>query len=99
MAPYLFWELIILISGVWVMVVLFFVYGWLLLQRQKRMIQAFLQQTTHNFPNALPTEQTVPIAPSDKVQEMTISKDEPISKYKDLNPDENINVSFVDTKE
>ena len=38
MAAYLFWEFIILIVGVWLMATLFFVYGWLLLKRQKQMV-------------------------------------------------------------
>jgi len=87
MAPYLFWELVILIIGVWSMAVMFFVYGWLLLKRQKTMMHDLIQ-------NQMPSksqEETSPIR-------LEISKDEPISKYKDMTPDE-ADVSFVDQKE
>ena len=87
MAPYLFWELIILIIGVWLIAVLFFVYGWLLLKRQQKMIHDFLQT---QIP-LKPQEETPPIR-------LEISKDEPISKYKDMTPDE-ADISFVDQKE
>ncbi|MBQ3695854.1 MAG: hypothetical protein II938_02655 [Alphaproteobacteria bacterium] len=88
MAPYLFWELIILIVGVWLMAVLFFVYGWLLLKRQKQMMAQFLPPQT---PSAESKEPEAPV-------HLEISKDEPLSKYKDLTPEE-ADVSFVDKDE
>ena len=85
MAPYLFWELIVLIVGVWLIAALFVVYGWLLLRRQRKMIQDFIA-----LQGAAPTpqEEVPPLR-------LEISKEEPISKYKDLTPEE-ADVSFVD---
>ena len=88
MAPYLFWEFIILISGVWLMAVLFIVFGWILLKRQQKMIRDFM---------ALQGNEASPAAESKPVQ-LEISKDEPIAKYKDLTPEE-ADVSFVDKNE
>ena len=87
MAPYLFWEFIILITGVWLMAVLFFVYGWLLLKNQRKMFQDIL-----NTKASLPSKSSED-PPSVHLE---ISKDEPIGKYKDLAPDESVDVSFVD---
>lgn len=85
MTPYLFWEFVILIVGVWLMASLFFVYGWLLLKRQKQMmIQLF----------SLKCSEEKPVAKPEPVQ-LEISKNEPLSKYKDVSPDE-VNISFVD---
>ena len=90
MAPYLFWELIILIIGVWMMAVLFFVYGWLLLRRQKQMmlelIHSNMEKTIKQTPESTPPP-TV---------HLEISKDEPLSKYKDIAPETIEDVSFVD---
>ena len=88
MAPYLFWELIILIVGVWLIAVLFFVYGWLLLKRQRKMIQDFFKMQSASV---VEQEESAPV-------KLEISKDEPISKYKDLTPEE-ADVSFVDKDE
>lgn len=90
MAPYLFWELIILIVGVWLMAVLFFAYGWLLLKRQKQMMKELLT-LSQNPPEA-------PQNPEPTVH-LEISKDEPINKYKDISPEQVADVSFVDKNE
>ena len=98
MAPYLFWEFIILIAGVWLMTILFFVYGWILLRRQKQMIdrlfsspkQPQLDQPERPQPD---TEQ-----PNLPPRHLEISKDEPLSKYQDVSPEE-MEVSFVDKSE
>ena len=87
MAPYLFWELVILIVGVWTIAVLFFVYGWLLLKRQQKMIRDFIGMQFSR-------EEKLKEAPV----HLEISKNEPISKYKDLTPEE-AEVSFVDKNE
>jgi len=85
MAPYLFWEFVILIIGVWLMAVLFFVYGWLLLKRQKQMILMLLGEKVSEKKT-----QTEP-----EPVHLEISKNEPIAKYKDMSPDE-ATVSFVE---
>ena len=92
MAPYLFWELIILIVGVWMMAVLFFAYGWLLLKRQKQMMQELLNSAPQEQP--LPSSEDSP-APTIHLE---IAKDEPIGKYKDISPEDVEDVSFVDQK-
>ena len=84
MAAYLFWELLILIAGVWFIAVLFFVYGWLLLKRQRRMITDFLAMT----------QATAPTEPK-PAPHVEISRNEPLSKYKDISENE-VDVSFVD---
>ena len=89
MAPYLFWELMILVIGVWLMAVLFFVYGWLLLKRQQKMIQTLLATQT---PSPAVSTNDAPLV------HLEISRDEPIGKYKDLPPD-SADVSFVDKNE
>ena len=104
MAPYLFWEFIILIVGVWVMAVLFFVYGWLLLKKQRNLVQRIealyppaptlphnTQDSSGGLANDLPEKTSQ--------QNIVISKDEPISKYKDMSPSEDVTVSFVDKNE
>ena len=90
MAPYLFWEFIILIIGVWLMVALFVVYGWLLLKRQKQMMQAFFKPTFMSSHGEEETASTV---------HLEISKDEPIAKYKNLTEEDQLDVSFVDKNE
>ncbi len=89
MAPYLFWELIILIVGVWMMAALFVVYGWLLLRRQKQMMKELLDAV-------LPKENQNESDASTPVIHLEISKDEPIGKYKDVAPEDVEDVSFVD---
>lgn len=103
MKPYLFGELLILIIGVWLMVVAFLVYGWLLLKRQKRMVNLVLER--------LPEQKTAPMSPElpqepeqKKVEtaepvHLEISRDEPIAKYENFVPGENVDISFVDKKE
>ena len=91
MAPYLFWELIILIVGVWFMAALFVFYGWLLLKRQQKMIQTLLARTNPQHPTEPPAEEL-----PKKPVELVISKNEPMLKYKDMEPDESVNVSLVD---
>ncbi len=88
MAPYLFWELIILIVGVWMMAVLFFVYGWLLLRRQKQLIKDLLP--------LIPAKINPDQSESAPTIHLEISKDEPIGKYKDVSPENVEDVSFVD---
>ena len=86
MAAYLFWEFVILIVGVWLMATLFFVYGWLLLKRQNKMIEEFLA-----------LKEVVKDQPSERTNEpiqLEISRNEPIAKYKDVSPDE-VNISFM----
>ena len=107
MKPYLFGELLVLIIGVWLMVVAFLVYGWLLLKRQKQM---FAQILTHlegktETPQSEETEQKEPEETQSQKNEeeepvhMEISRDEPISKYENFVPGENVDISFVDKKE
>ena len=90
MAPYLFWELIILIIGVWMMAVLFFVYGWLLLRRQKQMMLELMHTKGKETTKETPEPTTTPTV------HLEISKDEPLSKYKDIAPETIEDVSFVD---
>ena len=88
MAPYLFWEFIILIVGVWLMAILFIGFGWVLLKRQQKMIRDFMALQNSS----------APLAQEPKPVQLEISKDEPIAKYKDLTPEE-ADVSFVDKDE
>lgn len=91
MAPYLFWELMSLVVGVWLMVVVFVVYGWLLLKRQKQMFMQMMQGEASEAKPAEPNEEQ-PVR-------LEISRDEPIAKYANFVPGENVDVSFVDKKE
>lgn len=88
MTPYLFWEFMILVVGVWTMVVAFVVYGWLLLKRQKQM---FMQMTAEQSGKTLAESD----AASQPVR-LEIPKSEPISKYENFVPGEGVDVSFVD---
>lgn len=88
MTPYLFWELIILIVGVWAIAILFFVYGWILLKRQRKMILDLMKMQNIASDQK---EESKPV-------HLEISKDEPISKYENLKPEE-ADVSFVDKNE
>ena len=90
MAPYLFWELIILIVGVWMMAAVFVVYGWLLLRRQKQMMKELLAQ-----PPEKEKQEEPEVTPAPALH-LEISKDEPIGKYKDIAPEDVEDVSFVD---
>ena len=100
MAPYLFWEFIILIVGVWAIAVLFFVYGWLLLKKQRTLVQRIeaLYQPV-STPSEKPQNAADDLPEKPSQQNIVISKDEPISKYKNLNPSEDVTVSFVDKNE
>lgn len=92
MAPYLFWELMMLVVGVWLMVIVFVIYGWLLLKRQKKMFAQILG--TVKIPEKTETEleKSAPVR-------FEISKDEPIAKYENFVPEEGVDVSFVDKNE
>jgi len=92
MTPYLFWELMILVVGVWVMVVAFVVYGWLLLKRQKKMFVQLLQKVAGGETNSA-------VPPESKRVRLEISKDEPMAKYENFVPEEGVDVSFVDKNE
>ncbi len=98
MAPYLFWELMIIAIGVWLMAILFFVYGFFLLKKQRKMFDFFQEKLQGNFPAESKVEESVPET-QDEIQNISISKDEPISKYKDMPMSESVNVSFVDKEE
>ena len=71
MAPYLFWELMILAVGVWLMAVLFFVYGFLLLRHQKQMIQTVLQAISPQMKDEFAFQ---PIISEEEESPKTISK-------------------------
>ncbi len=92
MAPYLFWELMSLVVGVWLLVVVFVVYGWLLLKRQKQMFLQILQGPMADQAKSF-------VAGEEKPIRVEISRDEPIAKYANFVPGENVDVSFVDKKE
>ena len=99
MTPYLFWELLFLGIGVWVLAFILVVYAWILLKRQERLINFVLDRfdelPVNNKtrrailddlrPNSANTEKTIAIA-----------KDEPISKYADMTMSDSVNVSFVE---
>lgn len=88
MAPYLFWELLILIVGVGLIAIMFFVYGWILLNRQKKMIQSVLELLGPRIPETRANEEPP--------KQIKISKNEPIGKFKDMPVDDNVEISFVD---
>ena len=92
MTPYLFWEFMILVVGVWLMVIVFVVYGWLLLKRQKQMLEQLLGQFSSEQLSALKMSTEPQMAPV----HMEISKEEPISKYENFVPAEGVDVSLVD---
>lgn len=106
MTPYLFWELMILITGVWLIAILFFIYGWVLIKKQKQMLHDFYQFLASQSPlQETPAfqynEQTIP--ESDREPEIEqepihieISKEEPISKYENMNPQNPVDISFID---
>ena len=102
MKPYLFGELLALVVGVWLMVVAFVVYGWLLLKRQRRMIDLVMQQLpqAQMGPAREQSAQITPIKPeTTEPVHLEISRDEPLSKYENFVPGENVDISFVDKKE
>ena len=74
MTAYLFWEFVILIAGVWLMATLFFIYGWLLLKRQKKMMLELLSlrdTQEEEKGESQPEQKAEPI-------QLEISKNEPI---------------------
>ena len=89
MTPYLFWELMSLVIGVWLMVIVFVVYGWLMLKRQKHMFEQILGTSGVSKSTETECQDTPPVR-------LEISKDEPIAKYENFVPNENVDVSFVD---
>ncbi len=97
MAAYLFWELLILIIGVWLMATLFFIYGWLLLKRQKKMMTDFwaILETT----KTLPPKELTQEEPEPEPIHLEISKNEPIGKYQNLSSERPVDISFVEEKE
>jgi len=98
MAPYLFRELMIIAIGVWLMAVLFLVYGFLLLKKQRKMFDFFYEKLQgHTLPVQEADKDITPA--SDDIQSISISKDEPIAKYKDMPMSESVDVSFVDKEE
>ncbi|MBP5344486.1 MAG: hypothetical protein J6Y85_05395 [Alphaproteobacteria bacterium] len=99
MTPYLFWELLFLGVGVWVLALILVVYAWLLLRRQKRLIEFVLDKladisvnTSHRFTlNDLRST-------ADKPEKtVAIAKDELISKYAGMPMSDSVNVSFVES--
>lgn len=102
MTPYLFWELIILITGVWLIAILFFIYGWVLIKKQKQMLHDFYQflatqsplQETPPFQHNEQEEQEE--TPEPEPIHIEISKEEPISKYENMNPQNPVDISFID---
>ena len=92
MAPYLFWEFMILTVGVWAMVVVFVVYGWLLLKRQKQMFIQIVGEKNGASSESDSAASTQPVR-------LEIPKSEPISKYENFVPGEGVDVAFVDKDE
>lgn len=100
MKPYLFWELMTLVAGIWVLVVVFVIYGWLLLKRQKQM----MNQLLHPSPEVKETK--IPDEPKEeqktdevKPTRLEIARDEPMAKYENFVPEEGVDIAFVDKKE
>lgn len=105
MTPYLFWELMILITGVWLIAILFFIYGWVLIKKQKQMLHDFYQFLA----TQQPLQETPPFQQNDQDEQeeqeetpepepihIEISKEEPISKYENMNPQNPVDISFID---
>ena len=103
MAPYLFWELLFLGIGVWVLAVILVVYAWALLRRQKKMIEAVyekLDSMDRPRSSGRTTSLLKDLKPVDEPeQEIIISKDEPLSKYANMTVPDSATVSFVDGTE
>jgi len=98
MTPYLFWELLFLGVGVWVLAFILVIYAWLLLKRQKRLIDFVLDRFVE-----LSSKDTLPRLTVDDLrsnakteQTIAIAKDEPISKYADMTVSDSVNISFVE---
>jgi len=98
MVPYLFWELLVLGVGVWVLALILVVYAWILLRRQKRMVDFILARLEAISENKTPRFTLDNLRPSIKEEKsIAISKDEPISKYADMTVSDSVNVSFVES--
>ena len=97
MTPYLFWELLFLGVGVWLLAVVLVVYAWILLRRQKQMIDDIVALLKSNNWQPKPTSTLGDLRPTiEDEKSIAISKDEPISKYKDVTISDSVNVSFVE---
>lgn len=99
MAPYLFWELLFLGIGVWVLAVILVVYAWALLQRQKKMIEVVyekLEEMDRPRSSGRTPVMLKDLKPADPEEEIIISKDEPLSKYANMTVPDTATVSFVD---
>ena len=96
MTPYLFWELLFLGVGVWVLALILVVYAWILLQRQKRLIEEVMEKLDGKTDTILPTKVTSFGAENEK--KIAISKDEPIGKYANMTGSETVDVSFVEAR-
>ena len=104
MTPYLFWELLFLGIGVWVLALILVIYAWLLLQRQKRLAEMVMEKLDRMSPKEESKEEPeaptlndlrpAPSVPEEKT--IVISKDEPIGKYEHATVDDSVNVSFVE---
>ena len=98
MTPYLFWELLFLGIGVWVLALILVVYAWVLLRRQKRLIDFVLARFETMSENKPPRFTLDDLRPNNKTEKsIAISKDEPISKYADMTVSDSVNVSFVES--
>ena len=96
MTPYLFWELLFLGIGVWMLVLIMVIYAWILLQRQRKMIDIIYDKLDRmEKKTSKPTQLLKDLRPALE-EEVVISKDEPISKYKDVDLSDAAKVSFVD---
>ena len=74
------------------------VYAWVLLRRQKRLIDfvlARLETMSENKPSRFTLDDLRPSSKTEK--SIAISKDEPISKYADMTVSASVNVSFVES--
>jgi len=97
MTPYLFWELLFLGIGVWVLALILVVYAWVLLRRQKQFFEAIVARFESMTENKSPRFTLNDLRPSLKTEKsLVIAKDEPISKYADMTVSDSVNVSFVD---
>ena len=98
MTPYLFWELLFLGVGVWVLALILVIYAWILLKRQQRLIDFVLDKFAELPANKSRRAILEDLRPASSKTEQTIAiaKDEPISKYADMTVADSVNVSFVE---
>ena len=102
MTPYLFWELLFLGIGVWVLAFILVVYAWILLRRQKRLVEMVVEKLDRLNPKeeASPSATTLndlrPASSTPDEKTIVISKDEPMGKYENVTVDDSVNVSFVE---